>query len=153
MCAKIKRVPRKVPTYQIDMSKPVDVSLLIIPEADCFSREWSPMAAECRGCSDFDTCGVAFAYKIDKKVKKIEKAQEEAGATFLDLSDWAAIDKDEFNRVLSSRIESGKPCLYEKFLAAFMQQASSSDQRAGELNFDRFLFAHGYKKDNGNITK
>lgn len=148
----IKRNPRQTPTYSIDMEKPVDLTAIVIPEAECFSRLWSPMVADCRGCSDFDVCGTAYHSKISKVVSKLEAGEKEKGSTFLDLSVWD-FDTSAILMVLEKRLSERKLCDYVKFLAAYMEQARSDDEVAGKLNFERFLSQNKYTVIDGAITK
>lgn len=99
---KIMRTTRKTPTFEIDLTKPIDTkeAKFQTMETDCFGKHWDIGVKECQQCADRDICGIIYKDLVDKKASDVEAKLD---SKFLDVADLSALTDE----AVLNGIESG----------------------------------------------
>jgi hypothetical protein len=78
MANKVNREDRELtPEYeQIDLMKPVDITVFGTDDDPCFGKHYDLKADECQRCGDHEFCAIAMGQTLNKNRKMIEKTSD-----------------------------------------------------------------------------
>lgn len=113
---------------KVDLSKPIDVSILPETDDSCFGKEWDVGQKDCEYCSDNEVCGVLFSHRLKSNVEQIETEH----TTFLDKSDFTGLNEED----ILSRING---ITSEEFFSLVKSLANTEDDIAVIEWIKRFI--------------
>jgi hypothetical protein len=132
---------------KVDMLVPLDkTAFKPKDENDCFGREWDMGSAECPVCAMCDICCIVFQDTLAAGVKIIE----DANATFLDKTDFAAIDEA---KLLAGIFEQNGKMQVGDLIDKVMKLASTADEVAAVEWIKRFIKSNPVKTVGGILWK
>lgn len=141
----MSRVTKTQPHKQ-DFTAPIDPAQFKVVDGDCLGKEWDMRSKECPVCAMCDICSILFQSQVRKKIQQVE-AQH---ATFLDKTDFAAIDQQQ----LRARIEAANGQMNVGDLVEEVHATAQTDDEVAVVEWiKRFLRDNGLKTTEGKIWK
>lgn len=139
----VSRVAKK-DKPDVDLTKPVDKGALKSATAadDCFGKMWNINDPLCQVCSANELCGIIFADVLVEQEQQVAAGKE----TFLDLSDWPAINDTVFMEFLG-----GEPKTTQQAFDFIAKKVNSSDEVAVVEWIKRFIKAHDNVTTKGGV--
>ncbi len=142
-----ERNPREVATHKVDLLKPIPT----LPETeDCFGKSFDAYCMDCRQCADNDLCLIQFGKKNKVKVKEVEATQE---VPFLDLADFAGVNKAKMAKIIDKAIDAGTPLATENLIEYIGLKANVADKQAIATFFKEFGKDYGFRAAHGEVIR
>lgn len=104
----MERSIKKKQTYDLDLTVPIDKTIIKMSTGDCFGKMWDMSSKECPMCADRDVCSIMFKDLVDARGKEIEK---EVGSKFLDEANFDALTEDAILSYVDSGVTDVKSLL------------------------------------------
>jgi len=118
------RQPQQGYPEGLNNRKPLINQMKVIP-TECFGKEWSATATECKFCSVFLICAAAFDSN-GLKVKR-DKAAQDFGKPYLDENKFKDINKEELYANLGKLLNANIKVTLKDFVDAIHKRANIFD--------------------------